>query len=49
MVYINNNLIYEDVEFKARTDDFFCNNLCGVRYHCENSDDYDGEGDINFY
>lgn len=35
--------IYEDVDFKAKPDNFFCNQLCGVRHHCSYSDDYDGE------
>lgn len=35
--------IYEDTEFVAKSDSFFCNYLCGVRHHCPYSDDYDGE------
>jgi hypothetical protein len=37
------NKIYEEVEFKASPDDFFCDQLCGVRHHCSYSNDYDGE------
>lgn len=36
--------IYEDTEFVACPDEFFCNFLCGVRHHCSYSEDYDGEG-----
>lgn len=35
-------MIYKDSAFKENPNDFFCDNLCGVREHCPNSSNYKG-------